>query len=52
VPIVAIGGITSENGGALVDAGADALAVISAIFDAPDIAASAARFGPLFGSKR
>jgi len=52
VPIVAIGGITSENGGALVDAGADALAVISAIFDAPDIAASAARFGPLFGSTR
>jgi thiamine-phosphate pyrophosphorylase len=50
VPIVAIGGITSENGRTLVAAGADALAVITAVFDAPDIAAAAARFAPLFGS--
>ena len=48
VPIVAIGGITSENGAALVAAGADALAVISDVFDAPDITAAAARFAPLF----
>ena len=48
VPVVAIGGITSENGGALVQAGADALAVISAVFDADDIARAAARFAPLF----
>lgn len=48
LPIVAIGGITSENGGALVRAGADALAVISALFDEPDVAAAAARFKPLF----
>lgn len=48
VPVVAIGGITSENGGALVQAGADALAVISAVFDTPDIAAAAARFTALF----
>ena len=52
VPIVAIGGITSENGRALVAAGADALAVITALFDAPDIAAAAARFAPLFGPTR
>ncbi|MEW9899086.1 thiamine phosphate synthase [Chitinivorax sp. PXF-14] len=36
-PIVAIGGITAENGSSVVDAGADALAVISSLFDAADI---------------
>lgn len=50
VPVVAIGGITPENGAALVAAGADALAVISAVFDAPDVAAAAARFSALFAS--
>lgn len=37
VPIVAIGGIDASNGANLVAAGANALAVISAIFDAVDI---------------
>jgi len=41
VPRVAIGGITPDNGRALVDAGADLLAVISGVFDAPDPAAAA-----------
>ncbi len=41
VPVVAIGGITAANAPALVAAGADALAVITALFDAPDIAAAA-----------
>jgi thiamine-phosphate pyrophosphorylase len=36
VPVVAIGGIDEGNAGALVAAGADALAVISAVFGAPD----------------
>ena len=36
VPLVAIGGITPDNGASLVDAGADLLAVISGVFDAPD----------------
>lgn len=36
VPRVAIGGITPDNGRTLVDAGADLLAVISGVFDAPD----------------
>lgn len=40
VPRVAIGGITAENGRQLVDAGADLLAVISGVFDAPDPAAA------------
>ncbi len=48
IPIVAIGGITPENGAALLDAGADALAVISAVFGAPDPQAAAASFATLF----
>lgn len=48
IPLVAIGGITCENGAALVEAGADALAVISAVFDAPDIRAAAIEFDLLF----
>jgi len=41
VPKVAIGGITPENGRTLVLAGADLLAVISGVFDAPDPASAA-----------
>lgn len=48
VPRVAIGGITAENGAALVQAGASALAVISALFDAADIQAAAQDFSKLF----
>jgi len=48
VPIVAIGGITSVNAASLVQAGADAVAVISALFDAPDVAAAARQFEALF----
>jgi thiamine-phosphate pyrophosphorylase len=48
LPIVAIGGITQQNGAALVEAGADALAVISALWNAPDIEASARGFSTLF----
>jgi thiamine-phosphate pyrophosphorylase len=36
VPRVAIGGITPDNAGPLVDAGADLIAVISGVYDAPD----------------
>lgn len=36
VPRVAIGGITPDNAGPLVVAGADLVAVISGVFDAPD----------------
>lgn len=36
VPRVAIGGITPDNGRALVEAGCELLAVISGVFDAPD----------------
>jgi thiamine-phosphate pyrophosphorylase len=48
VPIVAIGGITQQNGADLVAAGADALAVISALWNAPDIEIAAQEFSTLF----
>jgi thiamine-phosphate pyrophosphorylase len=41
VPVVAIGGITAANAASLIAAGADALAVITALFDAPDVTAAA-----------
>lgn len=44
----AIGGITAANGAALVAAGADLLAVITDLFDAPDVAARANDFAQLF----
>ena len=48
VPQVAIGGITLENAPQLLAAGADGLAVISDLFDAPDIAGRARAYGKLF----
>jgi len=48
IPIVAIGGITPTNAPALLDAGADSLAVLSALFDAPDIRAAAHDLNQLF----
>jgi len=47
VPLVAIGGITLQNGGQLLDAGANALAVISALFDVEDIQLAAREFSTL-----
>jgi thiamine-phosphate pyrophosphorylase len=44
VPIVAIGGITPENAASVVAAGADAVAVITALFGAEDIEDRARRF--------
>ena len=40
VPRVAIGGITPDNAQPLVAAGADLVAVITGVFDAPDPAAA------------
>lgn len=49
IPIVAIGGIQADNGADLIEAGADALAVISALFDAADVKSAANNFTKLFG---
>ena len=48
IPRVAIGGITPDNGPSLVAAGADYLAVISAVFGTPNIRAAAQHFTQLF----
>jgi thiamine-phosphate pyrophosphorylase len=48
VPMVAIGGITVANAPALIAAGVDAVAVISALFDADDVARRAREFQSLF----
>ncbi|OOG62748.1 thiamine-phosphate diphosphorylase [Rhodanobacter sp. B04] len=50
VPRVAIGGITPDNGASLVEAGADYLAVISAVFGATDVRAAALRFTDLYST--
>ncbi|HSA91196.1 MAG TPA: thiamine phosphate synthase [Burkholderiales bacterium] len=48
VPLCAIGGITLENAPALIAAGASLLAVITDLFDAPDIGARAGQYLRLF----
>jgi thiamine-phosphate pyrophosphorylase len=50
LPIVAIGGIDARNAAALIEAGADAVAVVSAVFEAPDVAAAARDIAALFHS--
>jgi thiamine-phosphate pyrophosphorylase len=49
VPKCAIGGITLANAPRAIAAGADLLAVISDVFDAPDIAERCRAYGKLFG---
>jgi len=51
IPIVAIGGITLANAPQLLDVGADSLAVLSALFDAPDIRAAAHHLNQLFDAE-
>lgn len=51
LPLVAIGGITAENGGALVEAGADMLAVVNGVFGHPDITGAARNLSALFLSQ-
>ena len=48
LPIVAIGGITPDNGGALLDAGVDLLAIVRGVFGHDDPGAAARRYAQLF----
>ncbi len=48
VPRVAIGGLTPDNAGPAVAAGADLVAAIGGVFDAPDPVATARAFHALF----
>ena len=50
LPVVAIGGIDADNGGSLLAAGADLLAVLGAVFDSADPPAAARAFLPLFAT--
>ncbi len=52
LPLVAIGGITLQNAAQVFAAGADAVAVIGALFDTADVAASAAGFTRLYQQQR
>ncbi len=49
IPVVAIGGITAANAPEVSKAGADGIAVISAILGAPDARAAAAKLRAAFG---
>lgn len=50
LPVAAIGGITPANARAVVRAGADMIAAISALFDAADVRATARELSALFDS--
>ncbi len=47
-PMIAIGGITPDHAPLLLEAGADMLAVVSAVFAQADVQAAACRFAALF----
>ena len=48
LPVAAIGGIDASNAQSVIDAGADMLAVVSALFDAPDVERAARELARLF----
>ena len=48
LPIVAIGGITAENGAVLIDAGADFIAAIDGVFGGDDVEHAARGYAALF----
>ena len=52
LPRVAIGGITPDNGAPLIEAGADFLAAVSALFGASDVRAAAQSFADMFPHDR
>ncbi|MDD4137427.1 MAG: thiamine phosphate synthase [Methanoregula sp.] len=53
IPVIAIGGIGPANAGRVIDAGADGIAVISAVVSQPDITAAARRLAEIVaGGKR
>jgi len=52
IPIVAIGGITPNNGQSLIDAGAHAVAIIDGLFGQHDVYASALQYRNLFNKMK
>ena len=51
LPLAAIGGITADNAAPVIAAGADLLAVVSDLFQAPDITARARTYQQLFSGE-
>jgi thiamine-phosphate pyrophosphorylase len=51
IPLVAIGGINLENASSVISAGADAIAVVGALFNAIDITNTSQKFTLLFHSQ-
>ncbi len=51
IPVAAIGGITLDNAGQLLDAGADMLAVVRGVFAATDIRQATADFARMFAQE-
>jgi thiamine-phosphate pyrophosphorylase len=51
-PLVAIGGITVANARAVIEAGADAVAVIGDLLQHPDVAARGREFLQILGERR
>jgi len=52
VPVIAIGGIGPGNAGRVIDAGADGIAVISAVVSQPDITAAARRLATIVAERK
>ena len=52
IPVVAIGGITTDNGKILIEAGADMLAVITALFAQADAEQASRSFAQLFSEEK
>ncbi|HXZ96951.1 MAG TPA: thiamine phosphate synthase [Burkholderiales bacterium] len=50
VPVVAVGGIDLQNASLLINAGVDAVAVVSALFNAQDVMETAKKFTALFAA--
>lgn len=51
IPLVAVGGISADNGAALIAAGADLLAVIRGVFGQADVKSAARRIAGLFDNE-
>jgi len=49
--VVAIGGLTAQNAGAVIQAGADSIALINGLFEADDIRAAASQCQALFSDR-
>ena len=52
IPVVAIGGITTDNGKILIETGADMLAVITALFAQADVEQASRSFAQLFSEEK